>query len=239
MKKMFCTLKVLLYPLAKLLIPCKIMDADKYKIYDNGQMIVSNHLSWMDVAYQMFWIPGYKRMLSKKENGGGKFKNWFIRNVGIIFVDRDKPELSSMRECINALKNGETLTIFPEGTRNRVNREIQEMHSGAAMFAIKGGAFVVPIVVHHKGKLCRRNYLGIGDMVDISDLYAKRLDESVLTEATERFRDGMQKTLDKLDHWVETKGWKIDRKRRRKEKKALKKEYKRAKKSYAQSKNCK
>jgi len=72
----------------------------------------------------------------------------------------------------------------------------------------------------------------------MTDLFGRRLDESVLTEATERFRAGMQKTLDKLDGWVETKGWKLDKKRRRKEKKALKKEYKKAKKSYAQSKNC-
>ena len=114
-----------------------------------------------------------------------------------------------MRTCINALKNGEILTICPEGTRNRVNRELQPLHSGAALFALKGDAQVVPYVVHHKGKMFRRNYLGVGDPVDLSDLYGKRTDESVLKEATERFRIALQNTLDKLDVWVEQKGYKL------------------------------
>lgn len=229
MKRMFYTMRFFVYPIAALIVPCKVMDKEKFCKYEPSQLIVSNHLSWMDIAYQFFWIPGYKRLLSKKENAGGKFQRWFIRNMGIIFVNREKPELSSMRECINALKNGETLLVYPEGTRNRVNREIQEMHSGSALFALKGNASVIPIVVHHKGKLFKRNYLGVGDPVDLSDLYSKRVDESVLNEATERFRVGMQKTLDKLDYWVEHKGWKTDKKLKRAEKKALKKQYKAAK----------
>ncbi len=229
MKKMFYTLRFLMYPIAALIAPCKVMDKEKYNKYEHGQLIISNHLSWMDIAYQLFWIPSYKRLLSKKENAGNKLQRWFIRNIGIIFVDCDKPELSSMRECINALKDGETLLVYPEGTRNRVNREIQEMHSGASLFALKGNATVVPIVVHHKGRLFKRNYLGVGDPVDLSDLYAKRVDESVLNDATERFRIGMQTTLDRLDEWVENEGWKTDKKNKRAEKKALEKQYRSAK----------
>lgn len=228
MKKMFYVLRTLLYPVGGMLMPCRVMDKDKFKKYEFGRMIISNHLSWMDPAYQMFWIPEYKRILSKKENDGGKLKHWFLRNVGIIFIDREKPELSSMRECIGALKNGETLSIFPEGTRNRVNRELQSMHSGAAMIALKGGATVVPIVVHHKGKVFHRNYLGVGDPVDLDDLRSRHIDETVLTEATERFAEAIKTTLARLDEWVENKGWKRDKKNKKKAEKALKADYKAA-----------
>ncbi len=223
-------LRFFLFPIAHLLFPCRVMDKDKYCKYDRGQVIVSNHLSWMDFAYHIFWIPGYKRALSKKENEGNKLQYWFLKKIGVMFINRDKPELSAMRDCINALKNGDAISIFPEGTRNRVNREIQQMHSGAAMFAIKGDASVVPVVVHHKGKVFKRNYIGVGDMIDISDLYGKRTDESVLQDAMNRFRAGMEKTLEKLDNWVENKGWKTDRKLRRKNARRLKKQYKAARK---------
>ncbi len=235
MKKMFCFFRGLLYPLALMLVPCRVMDKDKFKKLERGHITLSNHLSWMDVPYQMFWLPGYKRMLSKKENEGGKFKHWFLWNMGVIFIDRDKPELSVMRECINSLKSGETMMIFPEGTRNKVNRELQEFHSGAAMFALKGDAAVTPIAVHHKGKLFRRNYIGVGDDVNIDDLRDKRLDGAVLEEVTERFRAALQKTLDKLDEWVENKGWKTDKKIKRKQKRDLKKQYKAAKKAAARA----
>lgn len=229
-------LYIFLYPIAKLLFPCKVMNKDRYKKYDRGQLIISNHLSWMDILYTYFGLDGtMKRPLSKKENMGNRFQTALFKSIGVIFVDRDKPELSSMRECINALKEGQTLSICPEGTRNKVNRELQPLHSGAAMFAIHSRARVVPYVVHHKGKLFRRNYLAVGDPVDLSDLYGKRVDENTLNIATERFRAAMQSTLDELDKWVEQKGYKREKKRVKAENKKLEQEYGRAKKEYAKS----
>ncbi|MCH5156150.1 MAG: 1-acyl-sn-glycerol-3-phosphate acyltransferase [Clostridiales bacterium] len=244
MKAWFMFLKIILYPIAAILCPRKIMNKDKYKKYGRGQLVISNHLSWMDILYIYFGLPGgLKRTLSKKENEGNKLQSALMRSIGVIFVDRDKPELSSMRTCINALKDGQTLTICPEGTRNKVNRELQPLHSGAALFSLKGNAQVIPYVVHHKGKLFHRNYLGVGDPVDLSDLYGKRTDEATLAEATERFRIALQKTLDELDVWVEQKGWKKANKQRKKEIKAdsriLKRKYKAAKKDYARSTHSK
>ena len=236
MKKSLLFVRGLLYPIAPLLFPCKVMDKDKYQKFDNGQLIITNHLSWMDVAYEVFWIPGYKRILSKKENEGGGIKKWFLKKVvGVIFVNRDKPELSSMREVISSLQDGNTISVFPEGTRNRVDRSLQPLHSGASMFALRAGVSVVPIVVHHKGKFFKRNYLGVGDRIYLDDIIGKRIDEATLETATERFRVGMQQTLDKLDAWVERKGWKEDKKRKKQEKRTFKKMYKTAKRDYAKA----
>lgn len=239
MKAWFYFWRTLLWPFAKIFFPCKVMDKYKYKKYARGQILISNHLSWMDVPYMYYGLPGFKRLLSKKENGGGKFRRAALGSIGIIFVNREKPELSSMRECLNALKKGQTLSIFPEGTRNRHNREIQKMHSGAAMFALRGNASVVPLVVHHKGKLFKRNYIGVGDPVQLGDLFGKRMDESVLNEATERFRAGMQATLDKLDKWVEEKGYKREKKTLKRERRALGAQYKTAHKAYVKDNNGK
>ncbi|MCM1367393.1 MAG: 1-acyl-sn-glycerol-3-phosphate acyltransferase [Roseburia sp.] len=238
MKIWFMFWRCLLFLFAKICFPFKVMDKQKYKKYARGQIIITNHLSWMDVPYLYYCTPGFKRLLSKKENAGGKFRRAALESIGIIFVNREKPELSSMRECLNALKDGQTLSIFPEGTRNRVNREIGPMHSGAAMFALKGNASVIPIVVHHKGKFFKRNYLGVGDPVPLDDLFGKRVDENVMQEATDRFRAGMQKTLDKLDKWVEEKGYKREKKLQRAEAKKLKSQYKAAKSDYAKSSRC-
>lgn len=235
MKGWFLFLRVVLYPIGKLFFRCKVKDKDRYKKYDRGQIIISNHLCWMDPLYIYFQLPGYKRALSKKENEGNRFQTAFFKSIGIIFVDRDKPELSAMRTCINALKDGYTLEICPEGTRNRVNRELQPLHSGAALFALKGNAQVVPFVFHHKGKPFRMNYAAVGDCIDLGDLFGKRVDENALGEATERFRAGLQKTLDDLDEWVENKGYKKDRKIKKQEKKRLEAMYKAARKEYVKS----
>ena len=232
-------LRTILFPLGRMVAPCKIMNKDKYKKYARGQIIISNHLSWMDILYTYFGLPGYKRVLSKKENAGNWAQKAFMCSIGVIFIDRDKPELSSMRECIDSLKNGQVLAICPEGTRNKVNRELQPLHSGTALFALKGDAHVVPFVIHHKGKVFHRNYLAVGDPVDLSDLFGHRADSATIKEATERFRIAMQKTLDELDEWVADKGYKRERRNKRAERKKFKREYKVAKREYAENRNSK
>ena len=72
--------------------------------------------------------------------------------------------------------------------------------------------------------------LFVGDPVRLDDLFGKRLDESVLQEATERFRAGMQATLDKLDIWVAEKGYKREKRALKRENKALSAQYRSAEK---------
>ena len=115
--KFFGFLRFILYPWGRLLFPCKVMNKHKYKKYDRGQVLISNHLAWLDVCYVFFGLPGGEvRPLSKKENSGGKLQRKFLESVGVIFIDRDKPELSTMRTCLNALKNGS----FNRSTRARL-----------------------------------------------------------------------------------------------------------------------
>ncbi len=44
----FMTLRFILFPLAAIAAPCKVMDKEKLKKYDHGRLLISNHLSWMD-----------------------------------------------------------------------------------------------------------------------------------------------------------------------------------------------
>ena len=66
---------------------------------------------------------------------------------------------------MNALKNDEGITIFPEGTRNKSGENLQELKSGAALFALKGRASVVPIILLHKQRVFRRNYMYVGKQI--------------------------------------------------------------------------
>lgn len=236
MKIWYWFLRTILYPLSLILCPCKVLNKDRYKKFGRGQIIISNHLGWMDELYLYFGLPPvFLRPLSKKENSGNPLQRAFMESVGVIFINRDQPELSVMRYCINALKAGQVLYICPEGTRNRVNRDLQPFHSGAAMFALQGNANVVPYVIHHKGKPFKRNYAAVGDPVDLTDLFDKRISEAVLSEATERFRVAMQKALDELDAWVESKGYNRKNSGNKMEIKTLNAKYRMAMREYVKS----
>lgn len=42
-----------------------------------------------------------------------------------------------MMTAMKLLKDGNKLVVFPEGTRNKVNEELQEIKGGAGVFAVK------------------------------------------------------------------------------------------------------
>jgi 1-acyl-sn-glycerol-3-phosphate acyltransferase len=89
---------------------------------------------------------------SRKVHYMGKQEMWkykvpaaFFTAMGGFPVDRDAVlDRDALRRCIDHLKAGEPLVIFPEGTR-RSGPVVEEMYEGAAYVATKTGAPIVPV----------------------------------------------------------------------------------------------
>lgn len=77
--------------------------------------------------------------------------------------------MSAMRKVYDALDKGEGITLFPEGTRNKNGEELQAVKSGAALFALHGKCDVVPIIILHKQRAFRRNYLYVAPAFSLNE----------------------------------------------------------------------
>lgn len=71
---------------------------------------------------------------------------WLVKTLDYLFVDRFNPDLRTIREVIRRLMAGGLLAIAPEGTRSPHAALIEGRH-GAAYFAAKTGAQIIPIGV--------------------------------------------------------------------------------------------
>lgn len=108
-------------------------------------IIVFNHLSYADPPALLPYIAALRplRVMAKKE----LFKIWpfgaVLRALGVIPVDRKREggDLGALRAAIDALKEGNCLVLFPEGTRARGRR--LEPKAGVALLAHKTGAPVL------------------------------------------------------------------------------------------------
>lgn len=71
-----------------------------------------------------------------------------FKSMGAIFIDRSdkKKAIEAMKPAIEALKNGISIAIAPEGTRSG-SKTLGEFKKGAFHLAIKGGVPIVPIVI--------------------------------------------------------------------------------------------
>ena len=77
----------------------------------------------------------------------------------VIWVKRGKSDVGAVKAALRALKGGEKLLIFPEGTRHD---EIGEGKTGAAMMAIRTGVPILPIYISPERKLFRPTRVYIG-----------------------------------------------------------------------------
>ena len=108
----------LLYIPVKLLFPVKVVGKENIPLPEKV-ITVSNHLSGVDIAIVAINVKGFRHIIAKKELTKSKIFAKLMDWAGAIPVDRGKADLASVRKVMHALKNNESITIFPEGTRNK------------------------------------------------------------------------------------------------------------------------
>ena len=97
-------------------------------------------------------------------------------------MDRGHADLAAVRAALKAVKDGNILGIFPQGTRSKDNTPTP-MLNGASMFAMRGGVPVIPAYMDGPYRLFRRTAVRFGAPIDMN-AFGKRCDSATLTEVT-------------------------------------------------------
>jgi 1-acyl-sn-glycerol-3-phosphate acyltransferase len=88
--------------------------------------------------------------------------NWILKGIEIIPVKRGMSDVTSFKECLRVLRNGELLLIFPEGTRVKAGKTAAP-HSGAVVMAARAGVPVMPVYIGRKKRLFRKTDVVFGE----------------------------------------------------------------------------
>ena len=115
---------------------------------DGGSILAINHIGYLDFALTgTAALPAgrYVRFMAKKEIFNNKLAGPLMRGMHHISVDRSSGSASFVA-ALRALKAGEVIGIFPEGTIS-VSFEIKELKSGAVRLAMGAGVPIVPTIV--------------------------------------------------------------------------------------------
>jgi len=113
-------------------------------------IIASNHLSNADPPA----VGGFaglvrdSRFMAKKELFEIPVVGWFFRRCGYISVDRKRTigDFGALEGAIKALEKGESVVMFPEGTRSKTGKP-QKPKNGIGFLVYKTGAPVLPVKV--------------------------------------------------------------------------------------------
>ena len=115
---------------------------------DGGAILSINHVGYLDFALTgTAALPTgrYVRFMAKKEVFDNKLAGPLMRGMHHICVDRNSGSASFVA-ALRALRAGEIVGIFPEGTIS-VSFEIKDLKSGAVRLAMAAGVPVIPTIV--------------------------------------------------------------------------------------------
>ena len=135
-----------------------------------------NHRSYADPPLIVVTAKRHVRFLAKEELK----KNPLFAFLGVVFggiyVKRDSKDVSALKTTLKALKNGECVALFPEGTRNGLEKG-EKVKEGAALFAVRTGAKVIPVGISGGGKPFKQMTIKYGKPLDFSNKTKDDLDE--------------------------------------------------------------
>ncbi|MEG1710837.1 MAG: lysophospholipid acyltransferase family protein [Clostridia bacterium] len=176
--------QILFYLPLKLIFPIKIYG--KKNLGNRRLIITMNHKSGLDPVLMAHLFRPSMYFMAKMEFTKNKFMSWLLSNLGCIFVHRGEPDFSATKKVMNVLEDDKIFAIFPEGTRNKVDdQSIRKFRTGAAYYAIKQEAPILPMVIDKKIKAFHKNAIIVGDEFELSEYYGQTLTKELLTEATE------------------------------------------------------
>lgn len=161
MNKMYAFIYPFIWLFMRIFHPWRVIGAEN--LPEGAAVLCGNHTTAGDPLYVVCAL-GRKRqvhVMAKEEIMRWPVVGWILKKAGIFGVKRGTADVAAVKEALRVLKNDERLLIFPEGTRVREG-QTSEAHTGAAMFATRTGAPLVPVYITPKKRLFRRTTVIFG-----------------------------------------------------------------------------
>ncbi len=120
---------------------------------EGGYVICANHVAFWDPILISACFPR-RRMpmyLSKAELFRIPILRSLLRAFGAIPLERRGTDIKAIRRAIAVAKEGEFLTVFPQGTRRKgMNPADTPIKSGVGMIAAHAGVPILPVCIRMK-----------------------------------------------------------------------------------------
>ncbi len=181
-----------IYAYCKIIHRVKIEGQENIPL-DEPLIYCGNHRTYLDPPLIVVTAKRHVRFMAKIELK----KNPFFAFLGVVFdgiyVNRDSKDITAIKTVLKALKNGECVALFPEGTRNGIEKG-EKVKDGAAFFAMRSGAKVMPVGISGGTGKFDKVTIRYGKPLDFST-YDKN-DKDVLDKITEEIMENIKKLAD-------------------------------------------
>ena len=155
---------------------------------DAPYIIIGNHLSGVDPFALAVPTRRYEiRFIGKRELTKNRLLEWTLRQLHMIPVSRHATDMGAMRACMQVLREGRVLGIFPEGTRHQPEL-MHTVESGAAMIALRANVPILPVYIDGHIRPFHTTHVYVGELMNIEDLKEMGTNSETVRLLCERIR---------------------------------------------------
>jgi len=144
-------------------IKVEVQGLDSYLYNQKQYLIVSNHISWMDIILIQSIKPSI--FVAKSDVASWPLFGWVAQMTGTIFIKRDK--VSDIKKALKKMKRRlikRSVCIFPEGTSTN-GRYLLPFKSNLFQSSIDTNKSILPLCLRYKQKGTYSDKVAfIGDM---------------------------------------------------------------------------
>ena len=155
-----------------------------------GALVISNHVGFSDPVVIMLAI-WYRRhhFICIKDFFEGRLRLLF-KGFHCIPIDKENFGMDSFRIITEHLKNGEVVSMFPEGHVNiDADNGLDQFKSGMVLMSVMSGKPIVPVYIHKREHIYNRTKIAIGEPVDIVALHGARPSMTQIEETAAMLRE--------------------------------------------------
>ena len=136
-------------------------DKEKVKSIKDGAILAANHTGFSDpmILETAFWTHRVHYVVGEIAMEG-RIRSVFMRAAGCIKIDRNSTDLNAIKKCVQVLKEGFYLVMFPQGA---ISEESAGFKSGVLLIAVQADVPIIPMYINKRKKWWQRHQLVIGD----------------------------------------------------------------------------
>lgn len=153
-------------------------------------IICANHRSNWDPPILVSNTKRKVHIMAKAELFKNNFIKWFGKVTCVFPVKRGMRDIESIKHSLKLLNDGEILVIFPEGTRNGLEKN-GKVENGVAYLALRTGVPVIPVGIQGELKPFKKVKLNYGKPLDFSEYKTNKPDKELLDKVSKEIMDNI------------------------------------------------
>lgn len=174
------------------------------RVPDEPVLFIGNHRSFFDILLTYSRCKRLTGYFAKKEMEKIPLLSTWMKFVYCLFLDRDDPKqaLKTILDGIDRLKNGISVCIFPEGTRNKGEElSMLPFKKGALKMAERTGCAIVPMCMNNTAEIFENHFPKIKKTHVILEyghpIYPVDLDKDTLKHLDKYCQNVIQETINR------------------------------------------